>query len=52
MSSLKLYTSVISPVCRSVMLFLAANNIPYETVEVELGRGVASYAHTLAVAKP
>ena len=36
MSGLKLYTDTISPVCRSVMLLLAANGIPYEKVEVSL----------------
>ena len=50
MSCLKLYTSVISPVCRSVMLFLAANDIPYEAVKVELGRGVAT--HPIAAVPP
>ena len=37
MSGLKLYADSMSPVCRSVMLFLAANDISYESVHVNLG---------------
>ena len=36
MSGLKLYGDPMSPVVRSVMLFLAANGIPYEMVAVSL----------------
>ena len=36
MSGLKLYEDPISPVCRSVMLFLSMNNIPHELVHVSL----------------
>lgn len=39
MSGLKLYADKVSPVCRSVMLLLAANNVPYEYVYVSLKKG-------------
>jgi len=36
MSGLKLYEDALSPVCRSVMLFLSMNSIPHELVHVSL----------------
>ena len=36
MSGCKLYADALSPVCRSVMLFLSMNNIPHELVHVSL----------------
>ena len=36
MSGLKLYFDAVSPVCRSVMLFLSMNGIPHEVVEISL----------------
>lgn len=43
MNGLKLYADKVSPVCRSVMLLLAANNIPYKYVYVSLKKGVKTY---------
>ena len=36
MSVLKLYADNISPVCRSVLLLLKKNEIPFEMVEISL----------------
>ena len=37
MNGLKLYADTLSPVCRSVMSFMALNNIPYTMENVSLG---------------
>lgn len=38
MNGLKLYADTLSPVCRSVMSFMALNNIPYTMENVSLGK--------------
>ena len=39
MSELKLYADHLSPVCRSVMTFMAINDIPYTVENVSLVKG-------------
>lgn len=36
MSKPKLFLDTMSPLCRAVMMFMAANNIPYEAIQVSL----------------
>lgn len=52
MSGLRLYADKVSPVCRSVMLLLSANSIPYEYVYVSLKKGKKKTLQGVGVANP